>query len=226
MRVSRLKLDDLHDYPSVDWDGSKAEAKWMRTILPRTMSRFTKKYAGTHFQNLPPELLQAIAIQCNVAALPGIGGFRATHALGKYRTLCRATSQAGTAALLHIARRRGRVPQKLRIPDRDRTLEQTLALFKGTGLGALVKEVHFDVMPTYPRTNQKSLMIEYFTDKGLPRPRATKRAADVLKELETATRHQEQFFASLKTHVGFKTLTDILDCMPNLEELEVQMLNF
>lgn len=227
----KLKVEpkgNQKEYSSYDWDGTKAEARWMRTILPRTMSKFTRKYKGTHFQNLPPELLQAIAVQCNVAAMPGMYGLHITQALGKYRELCRATSEAGKAVVLSDARRRRRPrgPRKLRIPDCKRTMEQTLSVFKDTGLGTVVKEIHFDIMPVFPPTNQELLLIEYFRAKGLTRQKASQRATAVLEELQTAVTHQDNFFETSRTHAGFEKITDILDCMPNLEQLQIQMLNF
>jgi hypothetical protein len=174
---------------------------------------------------LPIEIIRAIAVQCNVPALPGFGR-SPTETLAKCRTLCRATSEAGKAALLQAARRRRYGPQRLRIPNCDRSPEQALALFRNTGLGLLVKTIHIDVMPILSHPKQKDLVMEYFNDKGLPGRTAEQRATAVLEELEVATKQQEDFFDTLKTRVGFKKLTDVLDCMPNLEELETQMLNF
>jgi hypothetical protein len=100
--------DDMNDpYSSYDFDWKRAEAEWSKTVLPCIGFGFSRAYKGTHLQHQPAEILLAIAFQRNVSAQPDLPAFKQASKweklYAKFRTLCRATAEAGLAFLNHNA---------------------------------------------------------------------------------------------------------------------------
>jgi hypothetical protein len=227
-RPRRVPISDDGDLPPrYDFDGKRAEALYKEQILPQNMSLFTTDYTGHHFQNLPAELLQAIAIQCSVPAKIWREGNRLSPHLGKFRLLCRETSEAGKAAMIIISRRKRFLsPKKIFLPSRKLSIDDMLKVFKGTGLGQLVKDIDIHLMPVIKHSRQHAFLVEHFESHGQSCEDAIIAADKVEEEQSRAICAQGEFFDMLNKTSGFHKVCQLLDCLPNMQGIEIRMIDF
>lgn len=227
-----LEPDRKRSARLINPDDEKAEADFLATYLRRARRKFSAQYAGTHFQNLPAELLQAIATQVAVPCTLWPGGITLSPHLSKFRLLCRATSAAGKAAMITTSmHRRYLSPAKAVIcaqkggPSRD-TIDDLLKIFQGTGLGAMIKKVQFLVVPQIMHPALEHILVETGCLRNhSPKLREIMAIARRIM-LEAQQRSQERFFRMLGSDVGFNKLLRLVSCMPNVEEVSIAVHDF
>lgn len=229
-----LRLDPRFDRDpdKIDVDDKKKEAALLAEYMPRVQSGFTADYHGSHFQNLPPEILQAIAIQTSIPAIIWPGGTTISHHLARFRTICRETSEAGKAVLIRLSKReRDFSPKSLYLPLRPgRTFDDVLRIFQNTGIGEVVRELEFFTFPVITNTTLQTWIQDLINDGLSGHEARTENSIVVSKEVvRTFTpmiAHQKDFFNVINSKKGFEKLVDILDCMPNLRELHFRVMSF
>lgn len=231
LNLASKRLSDCYDPGN-----KKEEAAFLAEYLPRAQSAFTADYHGNHFQNLPPELLQAIALQTSV---PSCDLFTTTvsHHLARFRTICRVTSEAGKAVLIRLSKRaRHFGPKSLYLPLRPgRTFDDVLRTFQNTRIGEVVRELEFFTFPFIYNTTLDTWLQDFIHDdlsghQGRGEERSLVVEVGVSKKVVRTFRsliaQQKDLFNVINSKKGFQKLVDILDCMPNLRELQFRVMNF
>jgi hypothetical protein len=204
------------------------------SLAPHTTGNsFSDAYKGTHFQNLPTELLQHIArhtfditddqsfrnrFEDIVLEDAETNRVSALRDLSNFRLICRASSLAGRAAFITVASRSDDLrSQTLYLPPKRGSLGNLLKVFDGTGLGATVKVVELSMFartPIIPRKLMRYLMHSYPNVAG---DEISARAAvyRILGSIADEYAREDTFYSNVQL------ITAVLDSLPPANRLLV-----
>lgn len=190
------------------------------------MNAFSSAYKGTHFQDLPSELLQHIArhtfnvteeqkfpnrVEGLLFEDPQLHCITTLYHLSNFRLICRASSFAGRAAFITAASRSDYLgSQTLYLPPKRGSCESLLKVFRGTGLGATVKVVEMSMFARTPITPSKLmhyLMDSYPISSG-DEQSARFAVGRVLSSIETEYTREDTFYDDIQL------MNAVLDCLP------------
>lgn len=220
-----LLKDELGEADTNPWTagrdpfGEHAEASLLAQYVPRAMSSFSSDYSGSHIQTLPAELLQAIALQ-----ISGHGSTMSKH-FGKFRMLCRESSEAGKALLVAQGyRNRYSVPYTLYLPPIDMSLADLTKTFTNNKLASVVRHIQFTFRPLITHKHLKDVLLRA---RSLFSSNNAQVIADrVIHEFHTQIERQEPFVRDLLSETGFLQILQLLDLFPHLEELTYRVLAY
>jgi len=186
----------------------------------------TDAYTGTHFQNLPAELLQQIAKHTFDITqqqyplepskfLQGVRGMFTPHSvlrdLTTFRLLCHSANLAGRVMLIKASSRPDYLgSQTLYLPPKRGSLEDLLRTFNGTGLGAGVKVIELSILARNPMPPQglMSILWEEYQDMAWDDISAQAAVHRIFCLLESEYTKDDAVYANMDL------ITAILDCLP------------
>jgi len=187
---------------------------------------FTDAYTGTHFQDLPAELLQNIAKHTFDITqqqyplepskfLQGVRGMFTPHSvlrdLTTFRLLCNPANLAGRAMLIRASSRPDYLgSQTLYLPPKRGSLEDLLKTFKSTGLGAAVKVIELSIFARDPMPPQglTSILWNEYQDMAWDDVSVQAAVHRIFRLLESEYAKEDAVYTNMDL------ITAILDCLP------------
>lgn len=189
-------------------------------------NNFSDAYKGTHFQDLPSELLQHIArhtfdltddqnlgnrFEDFVFQDGQLNRINALRDLSNFRLVCRASSFAGRAAFITAASKSDDLrSQTLYLPPRRGSVDTLLKVFDGTGLGATVKVVELSMFARSPITAHKLMryLMDTYPNVAGDETSALAAVDRIIRLIAVEYRREETFYSNMQS------ITAVLDHLP------------